>query len=100
MADAATASLEDVTWDLSHLLAEQGVAPSDGDEGAVAGLLDRADEAASTFASAYEGHVEDLDGAGLLEAMRGLAEISELVGRAANFAHLRFAADTEDPANG
>ena len=32
--------------------------------------------------------------------MEQLAEISELAGRAANFAHLRFAADTEDPANG
>ena len=32
--------------------------------------------------------------------MEELAAISELAGRAANFAHLRFAADTEDPANG
>ena len=32
--------------------------------------------------------------------MEELASISELAGRAANFAHLRFAADTEDPANG
>ena len=37
---------------------------------------------------------------GLREAMEQIAEISELAGRAANFAHLRFAADTEDPANG
>jgi oligoendopeptidase F len=32
--------------------------------------------------------------------MEQLAELSELIGRAANFAHLRFAADTADPANG
>ena len=32
--------------------------------------------------------------------MEQIAELSELAGRAANFAHLRFAADTEDPANG
>jgi oligoendopeptidase F len=32
--------------------------------------------------------------------MEELAELSELIGRAANFAHLRFAADTADPANG
>ena len=42
----------------------------------------------------------ELDGAGLRTAMEHLAEISELAGRAANYAHLRFAADTEDPANG
>ena len=30
--------------------------------------------------------------------MERLAEISELAGRAANYAHLRFAADTEAPA--
>ena len=32
--------------------------------------------------------------------MERLARISELAGRAANYAHLRFAADTEDPAIG
>ena len=32
--------------------------------------------------------------------MNRLAEISELAGRAGNYAQLRFAADTEDPANG
>ena len=32
--------------------------------------------------------------------MTELAAISELAGRAASFAHLRFAADTEEPANG
>ena len=52
------------------------------------------------FAERYEGKVAELDGAGLRGAMEELAAISELAGRAANFAHLRFAADTEDPANG
>ena len=32
--------------------------------------------------------------------MQRLARISDLAGRALNYAHLRFAADTEDPANG
>src|SRR5215510_11045535 len=100
MADAAATALDEVTWDLSHLLAEEDGAAPEGDEAAVASLLDRAEAAAGTFASGYEGHVEELDGPGVIEAMRKLAEISELVGRAANFAHLRFAADTEDPANG
>src|SRR4051795_2476513 len=94
MSDAATTALDQVTWDLSHLI--------DGESGdaAVSRLLDQAEELAGGFARAYEGHVSELDGPGLLEAMKLLAEISELAGRAANFAHLRFAADTEDPANG
>jgi oligoendopeptidase F len=32
--------------------------------------------------------------------MEKLADLSDLIGRAANYAHLRFAADTADPANG
>ena len=35
-----------------------------------------------------------------VDAMQRLARISDLAGRALNYAHLRFAADTEDPANG
>ena len=99
MADAATTSLEEVRWDLSHLLAG-GESDADGGVEAVDALLARADQAAAGFARAYEGHVEELDGPGLVEAMTRLAEIIELAGRAANFAHLRFAADTEDPATG
>ena len=99
MTDAAATALDEVRWDLSHLL-DDGEAGAAGDEAAVNGLLDRADELAEVFARAYEGHVDELDGPGLLTAMQQLAEISELAGRAANFAHLSFAADTEDPANG
>ena len=99
MAEAPTTALDEVTWDLSHLLDGER-APDGGVEAAVDALLDRADELAEIFARAYEGHVEELDGPGLIEAMKKLAEISELAGRAANYAHLRFAADTEAPANG
>ncbi len=91
-------ALEEVTWDLSHLLEVEEAAGDD--EATVASLLDRADERAVKFAERYEGKVAELDGEGLREAMEELAAISELAGRAANFAHLRFAADTEDPANG
>ena len=99
MAEAPTTALDEVTWDLSHLLDGER-APDGGEEAAVDALLDRAEELAEIFARAYEGHVEELDGPGLIEAMKKLAEISELAGRAANYAHLRFAADTEAPANG
>jgi oligoendopeptidase F len=101
MADAAATALEEVTWDLSHLLDADEARGADGDEeAAVAALLDEADRRATEFAERHEGAVADLDGEGLRDAMLDLAAISELAGRAANFAHLRFAADTEDPAHG
>jgi oligoendopeptidase F len=97
--DAATA-LDEVTWNLADLLEADAAGGSASDEAAVSALLDRADGLAGEFAEAHEGGVGQLDGAGLVEAMRRLAEISELAGRAGSYAHLRFAADTEDPANG
>jgi len=97
--EAATQTVEDVTWELADLLRGDGLDPNEP-ESAVTALLDRADELAGAFARAHEGGVAKLDGPDLVEAMRRLAEISELAGRAASYAHLRFAADTEDPANG
>ena len=47
----------------------------------------------SQFGNQAEG-----SGKRLREAMETLARISELAGRALNYAHLRFAADTADPA--
>ena len=92
------------TWDLSDLidLAAAGVdtPAGDGDEAAVAALIDEAERRAEQFAADLEGKVGELDGAGLIDAMERLAGISDLVGRALNFAHLRFAADTETPAVG
>jgi oligoendopeptidase F len=94
-------ALDEVTWDLSHLLdAGEAEAGGDGDDAAVSALLESADARAAESAERHEGKVAELDGAGLREAMEELAAISELAGRAANYAHLRFAADTEDPANG
>ena len=100
MAETAATALEEVTWDLSDLLDGGGAEATGNDEEAVTALLDRAERLAEQFAAAHEGRVEELDGPGLAEAMKRLAEISELAGRAGSFAHLRFAADTEDPANG
>jgi len=100
MASIESPAVEDIIWDLSHLLEGDAVDAADGDEATVSALLDRAEALADEFAAAHEGKVAELDGEGLREAMEQLAEISELAGRAANFAHLRFAADTEDPANG
>jgi oligoendopeptidase F len=87
-------------WDLSDLIdlraAGLGVTVAD-DRAAVDALLDEADRISERFAAELEGKVAELDGTGLLAAMERLGRLSELVGRALNFAHLRFAADTEDP---
>jgi oligoendopeptidase F len=90
-------SLEEVTWQLDDLLAGES---TEDPQAAVVSLLEQADEAAQTFAGEYEGEVGGLDSDGLRLAMEKLAAISELAGRALNYAHLRFAADTADPANG
>jgi oligoendopeptidase F len=85
--------VQDVAWDLDPLV------DGEGSEGADR-MLAEADERAAAFAERHAGRVADLDGAGLAEAMAELQAIVELVSRAGNYAHLRFAVDTVDPANG
>jgi oligoendopeptidase F len=82
----------DVAWDLEPLVDGKG-------ETGVDALLDQADLVAASVAE-RRGAVGQLDAAGLAAVMRELAAIAELVGRAASYAHLRFAADTTDPARG
>src|SRR6476659_5660994 len=88
-----TASLEEVTWNLEHLVDDQG---PDG----VDRLLGEAADMAAAFAERYAGKVAELDGPGLAQAMDHLSEIHDRAGRAGNYAALRFTADTSDPANG
>lgn len=90
-------SLAEVTWQLDDLLGNHG---AERPEDAVGSLLDEAEREAEAFAEEYEGGVAELDGEGLRGAMSKLAGIGDLAGRALNYAHLRFAADTADPANG
>src|SRR5207302_1171226 len=54
----------------------------------------------AAFAARHAGKVADLDGPGLAAAVRELEAIAERVGRAGSYASLRFAVDTQDPANG
>jgi oligoendopeptidase F len=91
-------TLEEVRWDLAPLL--DGARSNGDDEVAVSALLDDAERLAGEFAGRYEGQVGALDGPGLREAMERLAEISDLAGRAASYAQLRFSADTADPSIG
>jgi oligoendopeptidase F len=86
-------ALNEVAWDLEHLV------DGDGEAGAER-LLTESKQRADAFAAKYAGKVPELDGPGLASAMTELGVISELAGRAGNYAHLRFAADTADPANG
>jgi oligoendopeptidase F len=89
----AESALQEVSWDLEHLVDGNGEAGAEK-------LLTSAKERADAFAAKHAGKVADLDGPGLVAAMAELGAISELAGRAGNYAHLRFAADTADPANG
>jgi oligoendopeptidase F len=95
---AAAAKLEDpelaeTAWDLEPLVDGEG-------EGGVESRLDDALMHAKTFAERYTGRLDELDGAGLREAMQELATIHDLVGRAGAYAALRFSTDTADPATG
>jgi len=90
-------TLDEVTWNLDDLLAGE---PGDSPEEQVEALLAEADKTSGKFAESYEGEVAGLDGPGLLVAMTKLADIFDRVGRALNYAHLKFAADTAEPANG
>ncbi len=91
--DHTDPELEQAAWDLEPLLDGEG-------EGGVDRRLDEAQRRAQGFAERYAGKLGELDGAGLAEAMRELAEIYELVGRVGTYVGLRFSTDTADPANG
>jgi oligoendopeptidase F len=83
----------DVAWDLEPLVDGEG-------EAGVERLLDLATARAKAFAERHEGRVDELDGEGLVEAMRELSEVRELAGRAGSYATLWFSTDTQDPARG
>ena len=88
--------LQEVAWDLSDLLNGAGDDPQAG----VDALLAEAQRRADTFAEQHAGKLADIDGAGLVAAMRELAEIEEVAARAGTYAHLAFSVDTQSPANG
>jgi oligoendopeptidase F len=80
-------------WDLAPLV------DGDLDNGAER-LLSEAAQRAEAFAESHAGKVASLDGAGLTAAMRELAVIEELVGKAGSYAGLWFSTDTADPVRG
>jgi len=88
-----TSEHADVAWNLDDLVGADGPAGVDR-------LLDDGAERAAAFHAAYAGRVAELDGAGLARAITDLAAIADALGRAGNYAALRFATNTADPANG
>jgi oligoendopeptidase F len=85
-------ALEDTSWDLDDLVYGDGAAGVDR-------LLDDALRRAEALEQ-NRGKLHELDGAALEALMRELAELSDLIGRAGSYAHLRFAADTTDETRG
>jgi oligoendopeptidase F len=85
--------LQGTAWDLEPLVEGEG---PEGVDSRLSDALARG----QAFAARYAGKLGDLDGEGLTEAMRELAGIYELVGRAGTYAALRFSANTADPVNG
>jgi oligoendopeptidase F len=92
-ATPADPELEQTAWDLSALV------DGEGPEG-VGRRLDEALTRSRAFAERYAGKLDEFDRAGLAEAMRELAAIHDLVGRAGTYAALDFSTDTSDPARG
>src|SRR3954471_18436604 len=85
--------LLETEWDLDPLVDGQGA------DGALANL-DEAERRAVRFAERYAGKVAELDGAGLVAAMRELEDIEDLAGRARVYAALRFSTNTLDAERG
>jgi oligoendopeptidase F len=80
-------------WDLEPLVDGEGEA---GVERQLAEALKRAQR----FAERYSGRLSEIDQGELTAAMRELAAIYELVGRAGTYAGLRFSTDTANPTYG
>ncbi len=80
-------------WNINPLVDGEGVAGVDR-------LLEDATDRATAFSERYAGHVAELDAAALEQAMHELADIEDLVGRAASYASLWFSIDQADSARG
>ncbi|MCP3983100.1 MAG: oligoendopeptidase F, partial [bacterium] len=82
-----------VRWDLSHLYPEPAREALEAD-------LAQALEAACSFEERYRGKIATLSATELARAVTAYEELQEPVTRAAAFAQLQFAGDTQAPAHG
>ena len=85
--------LLETEWDLEPLVYGEGAAGVDR-------LLSETTDRASAFAERYAGKLQTIDATDFERAMLELAEIQDILGRAASYAGLRFSTDTADPARG
>jgi len=88
--DTADLTAADVAWDIDSILPD-GSSPAD--------LFDQADAFADGLTS-LRGRVGELDAAELAEAMHTMAELQDVMSRAAHHAMLAFSTATDDPARG
>jgi oligoendopeptidase F len=88
--------LQDVAWNLDPLL-DGG---ADDPDAAVTAMIADAQGRAEAFAQTYQGKLAEIDGVGLIAAMRELEAIQEVLGRAGSYAMLNFAGNTADPPRG
>jgi oligoendopeptidase F len=93
MSTIADPALDAAAWDLEPLVDGRGA-------DAVEQLLTQARDRAAAFSETYKGRLGELDATTLAEAMRELAEIHDVGGRAGSYAMLDFTLDTADPARG
>lgn len=84
--------VEQVSWDLDPLVDGRGPQGVDG-------LLDEADAVAEEL-TGVRGALAGIDAAGLVELMRKVERVQELITRAGTFAGLRYAADSNVPEHG
>src|SRR5918999_1067232 len=94
--DVTDPDLQAVAWDLDPLLDGR----ADDPDAAVTDMVAEAQQRAEAFAAAHAGRIAELDGPGLVAAMRELEALQELLGRAGSYAMLNFSGDTADPARG
>ncbi len=92
--DDADLTASNITWDIEPLLRDPGVAAPGVDA-----LLQRADELADEL-DPVRGRVASLTTDELIAHLQITSRLHELVGRAADYSSLQFAADTTDPAHG
>jgi oligoendopeptidase F len=97
--DVTDPQLDAVAWDLSHLLDGAGADRQDA-AAVVDSMLEDGRRRADAFAEAHAGKVAALDGPGLVAVMRELADMEDVLGRAASYVMLSFSENTADPARG
>ncbi|MEM6783983.1 MAG: M3 family oligoendopeptidase [Bacteroidota bacterium] len=89
--DAPKTGAEEVRWNLNDLYADTNALEAD---------LARADDLAAAYADRYRGRLNSLQAPALATAMKDLAAIQDMLGRAYTFAYLNWSTATEDTARG